>query len=555
MNTKANVARAIGSAPLQEFRSAIASVVLVRARAGVDIVAGGSTGARDPWIFDFRALMLQSAWLNRYAELFWQHYHQHYPFQVGSVETAGIALLAAIVMKGQERGTPVNGFYLRKSRKRTGLMKQIEGTLTDEPVIFVDDLMNSGQSINKQVDILHAAGKKVTDAFVILTFRENEAYAFLTEKNVRLTHLFSISDFGLPLQRSHTPEIPKDDFEVLWKYSAPAPLYDLVVQKSAPVLDEERIYFGCDDGAFRALSLTSGEVAWEFRIGKHPTGKSILSSPALHGELVYFGAYDGTVYALEAKTGKKIWSYADADWVGSSPDIAPDLGLIYIGLEYGLWRKHGGIAALDLRSGHLTWHASHPSLTHGSPLYIKEEGLVVIGSNDGVLYAYDAKSGELQWKFASRGDIKTRAAYDAKRRAVVFASMDGRLYALGAQGGMPLHARETGSGIYSIPLVHNDTLFIASLDKCLYAIDCTNWKDLWTYETGGRVFASPVFWNNSLWLGSNDGKLHEIDPRSGKLKRFFQTTERIVNAIAVKSDLLFVPTNAGEIYCLRSRTK
>lgn len=534
----------------EDLRAAIASTALIREKDGTVIIGSERTGAQTPWIFDFRALLLQSKWLNRYAEIFWERYAPEFPFQVGGMETAGIALVAAIVMKGEERGTPVNGFYVRKSRKRQGLMKYIEGTLNDLPVVFVDDLINSGQSVSKGVDILAREGKNVTGVFVMLAFRADDAYPLLKEKNIQMSHLFTLADFGMPLLKSKTPEIPDDSFDVAWRYAAPNPSYNLVVQKSAPALDNERIYFGCDDGTFRALHQTTGEVAWEFSAGRHPRGKGILSSPALHDGVVYFGAYDGTLYALAATTGKKLWGYADADWIGSSPDIAPDIGLVFIGLEFGLWRKRGGIAALELSTGKARWTAYHTELTHGSPLYIREESLVVIGSNDGVLYAYDAKTGSLRWRYSSRGDIKTRSAYDAKRRAVIFGSMDGTLYALSAQDGSPLYARETGASIYSTPLVHGDTVYVASLDKCIYALDCASWKDRWIYETRGRIFASPVLADGSLWIGSNDGKLYELDFETGTLKHFFQATERIVNAIARNENFLFVPTVANEVYCL-----
>lgn len=555
MNTKINGTKTADKRAHEDLHAAIASVALVRSTSGAVIVASEQTGARNPWIFDFRALMLRPEWLDRYAEIFWEKNADKLPFQVGGMETAGIPLVAAIVMKSVQRGTPVNGFFIRKSRKRQGLMKTIEGSLTDENVILVDDLINSGQTIDKQVDVLAELGKKVSDVFVILAFRAPEAYSSLERKGVSLTNLFTLEDFRLPLSSSKAPEVPKEAFETLWRYQAPSPSLHLVVQKSAPVLDDDALYMGFDDGTFRALDKRTGDVLWEYSVGRHPVGKGILSSPALHEGIVYFGAYDGRMYALDAKTGKTIWTYDDADWIGSSPDIAADLGIVFVGLEFGLWKKRGGIAAFDLKTGAMRWVAYHKELTHGSPLYIEKESMVVIGSNDGVLYAYDAKSGIARWKFQTEGDIKTRPVYDTERRAIIFGSMDGRLYVLSALDGTPLFAREVGP-IYSIPLVYQDTVYMASLDKCIYAIDCTTWKDRWVYETGGRIFASPVIAEGSLWIGSNDGRLYELDPASGTVKNFFQATERIINKIAYDSaeKRFFVPTQTNEIYCLRRQS-
>ena len=494
--------------------------------------------------------MLQPKWLNRYAEIFWERYAGQYPFQVAGMETAGIALVAAIVMKGVERGTPVNGFFIRKSRKRQGLMKMIEGTPTDDPVILVDDLMNSGGTIHKQVEIISSIGKKVSDVFVLLVYRAREAYVFTETDHVTLDFLFTLEDFDLRMLTSSAPEIPKNSFQTLWHFEAPSSSLQLVVQKSAPVLDDKRLFFGSDAGIFRALDQETGEVLWEFTIGRHPVEKGILSSPALHDGVVYFGAYDGNVYALDAENGEVRWTYTDADWVGSSPSLAPELGLLFVGLEFGLFNKRGGIIAISLETGKRVWMDRTPALTHGSPLYIPEEAMVVVGSNDGVVYAYKAKTGELLWRYQTGDDVKTCFAYDPKRRLILFGSMDAKCYALSAKDGSPIFARQTEGGIYSSPVIQGDTVYIASLDKRLYAIDLDTGADRWVFETRGRIFSAPMFAEGSVWIGSNDGRLYEVDPERGTLRNFFQATERITNKIAYnpRTKRFFVPTVANEIY-------
>lgn len=536
-----------------DLKRAIAETALVRAESGRTIINSEKTGALGMWLFDFRALILQPHWIDRYAEIFWEKYAHRYPFQVGGMETGAIPLVTAIVMKSVERKTPVNGFFIRKSRKRQGLMQMIEGTLTKDPVILVDDLINSGGTFNKQIAILAQVGVSVSDIFVMLRFRNMSAYSFAEEKGVMLDSLFTLEDFDTPLLPDTAPELPKNSFNERWKFVSPRPSYHVVVHKSAPALDGTRLFFGSDSGVFRALDQETGAVRWEFKVGRFPGGKGTLSSPAVANGTVYFGAYDGVVYALDVKTGVERWRYSDADWVGSSPAVASDLGLAFIGLEFGLFRKRGGIVALDLKTGAPAWSDRTPALTHGSPLYIPEEKMVVIGSNDGVVYAYDAKTGERRWQHQTNGDIKMRPAYDAKRRQVVACSMDGRVYMLAARDGTPIAAHETGAGIYSAPLVVGDTAYVASLDKHLYAIDLATGKERWSFATGGRIFSSPVLADGSIWIGSNDGRLYEIDPTNGTLRRFFQATERIVSAIAYNPATrdLFVPTVANEMYCLR----
>jgi outer membrane protein assembly factor BamB/orotate phosphoribosyltransferase len=541
---------------IADLQQAIRSHVFVQSKDGVRIIDGNET-TRAEWLFDFRAIMLQPQWLDLYAELFWERYADRYPFQVCAMESAGISLVAAIVMKGVARGTPVNGFFVRKSRKRTGLLKQIEGMPTKDPAIVVDDLINGGNTFSKLVKIVTEAGISVSDIFSILAFREKVAYKALTEKGVRLESLFTITDFGIPLLSSNSPAVIQGEaFKTIWHFRAPNPTYNFVVQKSAPIIDDERVYFGTDSGTFYALYQESGAIAWTFSAQREPAGKGIFSSPALHNGLVYFGAYDGNVYVLEAATGKKRWQFSDADWIGSSPSLAPKLNLLFIGLEFGLWHKRGGIAAIRMDTGALVWKNIHPELTHGSPLYIEEEQLVVIGSNDAAVYAYAAQTGELVWRFAADASVKSSFAYDPKRRLVLFGGLGATFYALSATTGEPVFANELNSGLYSTPLVEGDQVYFSSLDKNIYAVNLDTGKECWKFGTSGRIFASPIIAEHSLWCSSNDGRLYEINMRTGKKIGSFQATERIVNKIAYqeRTRRFFVPTQTNELYCLERNT-
>lgn len=538
---------------LSELKNVIQEKVFVRATATQHIIYMDSTSnaMHMPWLFDFRAITLQGKWLDCIAELFWEKYQNQLPFQVGGLEAAGIPLVAAIVMKSVQRGTPINGFFIRKSRKREGLLKQVEGALTDEPIILVDDLINTGGSFTKMLKVLEETRLPIKSIFAILRFRAKEIYASNANWPSCET-LFSTEDFGIPLLEHVTPA-QKDHLQELWKYKAPNPAFEYVVQKSAPVIDDVRVYFGSDAGTFFALHQKDGSVAWSFDVGSHPPGKGIFSTPALHKGMVYFGAYDGNVYALNAATGAVYWKYSEADWIGSSPALAPKLGLVFIGLEFGLFKKRGGCAAIDMKTGRRVWIDRTPSLTHGSPLYVEEESTVYIGSNDGVLYAHDAKTGERKWTYVTQGEIKTTPAYDAKRRLVITTSHDGNVYALSAQDGSVEWIFKTTGVFYSIPLVDNDVVYVSSLDKNIYALELDTGKVISQFETAGRIFASPALYENKIWIGSNDGRLYELERKSLHLISWHQFSERVVNKIDYNPSTkhFFIGTVANEMHCLK----
>lgn len=504
-----------------------------------------------PWLFDFRALMGTPVYLRAFAELFWEKFGERAPFNVCGIETGGIALMASIILLGAERGHTVYGSYVRKSRNRYGALKLIEGQYrTDLPTIFIDDILNSGQTLGKALKALDEAGLTVTDVFTVLTF-EKKLWSEIMSRSITFSSLFSLSSFGLTQRESPAP-LPT--WKTLWRTSEQAPGYHYVVPKSGPILHNGLILSGADDGIFRARHIQDGTEAWKHKVSAVPFRKGIFSTAAVHRNVVYFGAYDGNVYALESATGKEVWVYRDADWVGSSPALAHDLGLLFIGLEYGLWNKRGGIAALDSETGEEKWSVrTMPQFTHGSPVYSARERMVFCGSNDGVLYAYTAKNGSFCWSFATGGSIKGTPTYDMQRRLIIVSSFDKKVYALDAKTGALRWVRELGEALYSGPTITAELCYVGSLDKHVYGLSLDTGEVRWQTATHGRVFCAPVLIEGSLFIGSNDGQLYELDPETGKRRSFFQTAERIVNPPAYDSNLkiLIVGTQANQLIALQ----
>lgn len=518
-------------------------------------------GTETKWLFDFRRVLLKSEVLNSIAEAFWSKFSKEYPFQVGGLETASIPIITGIVLKSREKGKrDINGFFIRKSRDKDGLTRMIEGEMTNDKIILVDDLINSGSTFVRQVEAIESLGKKVSTIFVVLRFRDLEYYSYFHQKKIKIVSLFELSDFKnslgiVNLKKKERKQTPMP-FKIRWLLQIPNPNYFYVVPKSAPALDEENIYFGSDSGYFWAFNQLDGKEVWHFKIlGIGSKGKTIFSSPALLKDTLYFGAYDGNFYALDKETGKKKWIFMEADWIGSSPCVAPELNMVFVGLEFGFWKKHGGIVALNATSGEKKWQHNFPGLTHGSPSYCSSRKIVVIGSNEGFVYCFKAETGKLLWSYQTGAEVKASFAFDEKRGFVCFGAHNGKFYVLDIKTGKKLHMYDTGIAIYSSPIVWQNKVFFSSLNKSVYCIDLNTFKLLWQFTTNGRVFASPVIIENKLYIGSNDARLYELDPLIGEKTGVFQSVERIVNKIAYnpKTKRFFVPTFANEIYCLERK--
>ena len=217
-----------------------------------------------------------------------------------------------------------------------------------------------------------------------------------------------------------------------------------------------------------------------------------------------------------------------------------DLGLVFIGLEFGLMRKRGGIATIDIRNGKKVWDFYEmPCYTHSSPLYIQKHKQVVIGSNDGCAFFY-AKSGKLLWKCPtgdatekeldsgfSRFYIKESFAYDPKRDCILFGNRDGVFLSVAREFGRIISSFKADFGFYSTPVIYKDTVLITSLDKHLYCLGLDTLKEQWRWNAGARIFATPTIVENSVFIGANTGRLTELDPETGDEISFCAFTERI----------------------------
>jgi len=506
------------------------------------------------WLLDFRNIFLDPIALELIVEIFWDRFEKEYPFQVGGQEIAAIPLVAAIVLHSQKMGKPINGFIIRKSRKPIGLQKIIEGKINSEKIILVDDLTNSGQTFLHQIKILKAVRRKVDSVFVLVSFREKESKDLLTQKDVRFFSLYSLKDLGLSVEKDKTPI---QNFDILWHFKSPKPNFFLRVRKSTPVLDEEKIYFGSDNGCLWALNQKDGSVAWKFQ----GTGylvkqeKIILSSPAIYKNTIYFGAYDGNVYAVNKETGRLRWKNMDADFVGSSPAVAADLGLLFVGLEFGLFRKKGGIVALNLETGKKVWGYQMKEFVHCSPAYCPEKKVVAIGGNDFYVYLFDAKTGKLKWKYQTGSEIKASLVFDTRRNLLLFGSFDKNIYAMDIDSGKVKGKFQTKEVVYSTPIIYGDNAYFGSMDKHLYSLNLDSGKLNWHTDCGGRIFAQPQIIEGKVYIGSTAGIMYEIDLRTGRPISYFIATERITNEVLYnsKTKRIFLPTYANEIYCLKKK--
>jgi outer membrane protein assembly factor BamB len=227
------------------------------------------------------------------------------------------------------------------------------------------------------------------------------------------------------------------------------------------------------------------------------------------------------------------------------------LQTVFIGLEFGLWKKQGGIAALNAQTGEKKWSRTIETLVHSSPAVSRKHRVVVVGSSNGLVSAFNSKDGTPAWTFQTNGAVRAGFAINDDLGVTCFGSNDRYIYIVKTKTGELVHKIETLEPIYSTPIISGNSLFFGLLDKRTLCIDIPTGTIQWTQWAHSRVFATPIIVENSLFIGSNDGRLYEYDPATGAERGYIQLSERIVNKAAynIRTRRLFVPTYANEIYC------
>jgi outer membrane protein assembly factor BamB len=465
------------------------------------------------------------------------------------LELTGIPLMMSVQGYAMRNGYSINGFIIRKERKPAGRQRQIEGVLNDYPIVFLDDILNSGDSIQRAIVALSMHKRNISLVVALVDFGTSPIGERLLQQGIHLKSLMKLEELGItkgtkPPQQS----IPTQIFREIWTFNPEVEKSFDIVPKSTPVLDDERLYFGADDGRFYALNQITGEIDWTFKAGVSGK-KGIRSSPIIVGDAVCFGAYDGALYALEKHTGKLRWQFAEADWIGSSPCDASAMNSLYVGLEYAFGSQRGGLVSIDLRTGDRQWECPIPSLVHSSPLYVDQISAVMIGSNDGTMYCIDALSGQIRWSFKTEGAIKSRPAYDKATGIVLAGSFDKALYAWAADTGALVWKACTEGIVYSEPLVASDKVYLCSTDKHLYVLRVTDGSEESRFYAGSKLFSSPNLIGNRLYFGSTSGVVYEFDLLVQTIsgKHFFD--DKITNDIICDAERnrFYVSTISGAV--------
>ncbi len=114
---------------------------------------------------------------------------------VGGIEVGAIPMATAAVLRYQQAGKTLEGFFVRKAAKGHGSQERLEGQVNaGDTVAVVDDVLTTGESVVQAIEAVEARGATVARVVCIVD-RLQGARERLATYDFR--PLFTIRDLGI----------------------------------------------------------------------------------------------------------------------------------------------------------------------------------------------------------------------------------------------------------------------------------------------------------------------------------------------------------------------
>ncbi len=176
-------------------RDALAKLIREKAlQFGEFTLASGKTAS---YYLDCRQITLDALGAKLIGEGMLELMGDTMPELVGGMAIGADPITASILTIAGQRDIPLRGVMVRKEPKGHGKGRQVEGPYNSgESLVIVEDVVTTGGSSLRAIELCEAEGLKVERVFAIVDRLEGGKEAF-AERGYELTTLFTVDDFGV----------------------------------------------------------------------------------------------------------------------------------------------------------------------------------------------------------------------------------------------------------------------------------------------------------------------------------------------------------------------
>jgi orotate phosphoribosyltransferase len=154
-----------------------------------------ASGRESDIFFDMKRTMLDPEGANLIADAVLDRLGEASVDAVGGLAMGAVPIVAVVCAKSFERGTPLQGFFVRKEAKDHGTSRLVDGNLAEGArVAVLEDVTTTGGSALRAAAAVHAAGARLVKVVTIVDRLEGAEQAFRAA-GLAFEAIFSRTDF------------------------------------------------------------------------------------------------------------------------------------------------------------------------------------------------------------------------------------------------------------------------------------------------------------------------------------------------------------------------
>lgn len=295
-------------------------------------------------------------------------------------------------------------------------------------------------------------------------------------------------------------------------------------------------FFGPEEKPKKPKVQTTTQIKrnWSHKLGGDIKSGDAVLSPVLLGQYVYAASSDGRIRKVSVENGKAAWSYTlKKERITGGVGVGG--GLVLVGTDQGV------VYAFKQDDGSLAWQHKLSSEVLASPVI--GGGVVIARSGDGKVYGLSAFDGSEKWaisrqlpRLTLRGDSRPVLA-----QGIVFAGFsDGMMGAFDAETGrglwdFPISFPRGSNDIDRLadvdtnPLFVGDYLYVSSYQEVTHALNILQRSIAWSVDVSS--YHSLAYDAAFLYISDKNGVIHQINRTDG-------------SKVWSQSDLRLFPTSA-----------
>jgi outer membrane protein assembly factor BamB len=301
-------------------------------------------------------------------------------------------------------------------------------------------------------------------------------------------------------RRHVSPEPPLLPWKRVWQYNAQGGML------ATPLVRDSIAILGTLNGELQAVELRTGK-----RLGYQKVGGPVRGTPALSGTMVMVPVSSpkaASLIAIDVKEGRRVWEMMLGPIESS---LLLDNGRLFAAT------LEGRVFCLNAATGEEHWRYQVGTKNDRKPIRSAPamiSGLVVFGSDAGLVTALDAPTGQLRWSVRMSSSVFAGAA--ASEGTVVIGDLLGRVVGIDGATGSVQWTRELGSPVYASAAVEGGACYVPAADGRVVALDLRTGTEVWTFRAKSVVNASPLVAGSKLLVPSLDRSLTILDRRTGE---------------------------------------